>query len=168
MRKRVYCLYRVSTKDQVEKDDIPMQKQRCHGFAKEKGCAIVQEGRFRGGCAPYGYQLVKKGRIGKKNKELYDIEIDPTEAVAIKEIFDMTDRFGYGGRKIATELKAKGIINEAALVTQQLQTSAQQYQQKLRKVKADYAKAVTLTRDYGIQVEFNISEEQYLNGMEMS
>ena len=25
--KRVYCLYRVSTKGQVEKDDIPMQKQ---------------------------------------------------------------------------------------------------------------------------------------------
>lgn len=28
-------------------------------------------------------------------------------------------------------------------------------------------KAVTLTRDYGIQVEFNLSEAQYLNGMEM-
>ena len=29
-------------------------------------------------------------------------------------------------------------------------------------------KAVTLTRDYGIQIEFNISEAQYLSGMEMS
>lgn len=28
-------------------------------------------------------------------------------------------------------------------------------------------KAVTLTRDYGIQIEFNISEAQFLNGMEM-
>ncbi len=44
---------------------------------------IVQEGRFRGGKAPYGYHLIKKGRIGKKNKELYDIEIDPEEAPAI-------------------------------------------------------------------------------------
>ena len=43
MRKRVYCLYRVSTKGQVEKDDIPMQKQRCHEFAKEKDWVIVQE-----------------------------------------------------------------------------------------------------------------------------
>ena len=34
--KRVYCLYRVSTKGQVEKDDIPMQKQYCREFA-EKG-----------------------------------------------------------------------------------------------------------------------------------
>lgn len=28
-------------------------------------------------------------------------------------------------------------------------------------------KAVTLTRDYGVQVEFNMSEAQYLGGMEM-
>ena len=43
MGKRVYCLYRVSTKGQVEKDDIPMQKQRCHEFAAEKGWDIVLE-----------------------------------------------------------------------------------------------------------------------------
>lgn len=222
MRKRVYCLYRVSTKGQVEKDDIPMQKQRCHEFAEEKGWEIVQEfsekgvsgfkvsakdrdaiqeiqrdaalgnfdillvfmfdrlgrkedetpfvvewfvqngievwsaeegeqrfdnhvdklmnyirywqasgeslktsirtktrlgqivqeGRFRGGSAPYGYQLVKKGRTGKKNRELYDIEVNPLEAVVVREIFDLADRFGYGGRRISSELKAKGIINE--------------------------------------------------------
>ena len=28
-------------------------------------------------------------------------------------------------------------------------------------------KAVTLSRNYGIQIEFNISEAQFLNGMEM-
>lgn len=222
MRKRVYCLYRVSTKGQVEKDDIPMQKQRCHEFAEEKGWEIVQEfsekgvsgfkvsakdrdavqeiqrdavqgkfdvllvfmfdrlgrkedetpfvvewfvqngievwstvegeqrfdnhvdklmnyirywqasgeslktsirtktrlgqivqeGRFRGGSAPYGYQLVKKGRTGKKNRELYDIEVNPLEVPVVREIFDLADRFGYGGRRISSELKAKGIINE--------------------------------------------------------
>lgn len=221
MGKRVCCLYRVSTPKQVEKDDIPMQKQRCHEFAEqmgwdivrefsEKGVSgfkisakkrdaiqeiqreatlktfdillvfmfdrlgrkddetpfivewfvnngievwsaeegqqrfdnhvdkllnyirywqasgesiktsirtktrlgqIVQEGRFRGGKAPYGYQLVKKGRIGKKNRELYDIEINPAEAVAIRRIFDLADRFGYGGRKTSTTLQSEGIIN---------------------------------------------------------
>lgn len=221
MGKRVCCLYRVSTLKQVEKDDIPMQKQRCHEFAEqmgwdivrefsEKGVSgfkisakkrdaiqeiqreatlktfdillvfmfdrlgrkddetpfivewfvnngievwsaeegqqrfdnhvdkllnyirywqasgesiktsirtktrlgqIVQEGRFRGGKAPYGYQLVKKGRIGKKNRELYDIEINPAEAVAIRRIFDLADRFGYGGRKTSTTLQSEGIIN---------------------------------------------------------
>jgi site-specific DNA recombinase len=37
-----------------------------------------------------------------------------------------------------------------------------------RKMIASYMiKAVTLTRDYGIKIELNISEAQYLNGMEM-
>ena len=222
MAKRVYCLYRVSTKGQVEKDDIPMQKQRCREFAAEKGwiitrefsekgvsgfkvsakdrdaiqeiqrdaaqdkfdvllvfmfdrlgrkedetpfvvewfvqngievwsaeegqqrfdnhvdklmnyirywqasgeslktsvrtktrlAQIVQEGRFRGGSAPFGYKLVKHGRVGKKNRELYDIEVEPTEAAVVREIFDLADRFGYGGRRISSELIAKGIKNE--------------------------------------------------------
>ena len=73
---------------------------------------IVQEGRFRGGKAPYGYQLVKKGRTGKKNKELYDIEINPLEVPAILEIFELADRFGYGGRRISSELREKGIVNQ--------------------------------------------------------
>lgn len=221
MGKRVYCLYRVSTKGQVEKDDIPMQKQRCHEFAAEKGWdiiqefsekgisgfkvsakdrdaiqeiqrdaaqgkfdillvfmfdrlgrkedetpfvvewfvkngievwsavegeqrfdnhvdklmnyirywqasgeslktsirtktrlgQIVQEGRFRGGTPAYGFRLVKKGRLGKKNRELYDIEINPEEAIAPRRMYDLADYCGYGGRKISTILKNEGIIN---------------------------------------------------------
>lgn len=221
MPKRVYCLYRVSTKGQVEKDDIPMQKQRCHEFTDQQGWEIVrefsekgvsgykvsakdrdaiqeiqkdaamdkfdillvfmfdrlgrkedetpfivewfvkngvevwsaeegqqrfdshvdklmnyirywqasgeslktsirtktrlgqivQEGRFRGGTPAYGFRLVKRGRMGKKNRELYDIEINPDEAIGVREIFNLADRFGYGGRKISTELTAKGIVN---------------------------------------------------------
>lgn len=222
MSKRVYCLYRVSTNGQVEKDDIPMQKQRCHEFAErmgwditrefsEKGVSgfkvsakdrdaiqeiqrdaamnkfdillvfmfdrlgrkedetpfvvewfikngievwstaegqqkienhtdklmnyirywqasgesiktsirvktrmgqIVQEGRFRGGNAPYGYQLVKRGRTGKKNRELFDIEINPDESPTIIRIFELADKYGYGGRKNSTELKHSGMINQ--------------------------------------------------------
>lgn len=41
--KRVYCLYRVSTLGQVEKDDIPMQRQACHEFAHEKRWQIIEE-----------------------------------------------------------------------------------------------------------------------------
>ena len=33
--RRVVCLYRVSTVGQVEKDDIPMQKQYCREFCKQ-------------------------------------------------------------------------------------------------------------------------------------
>jgi len=42
---RVYVLYRVSTKKQVDKqkDDIPMQRIACHQFAEDKGWVIVKE-----------------------------------------------------------------------------------------------------------------------------
>ncbi len=41
--KRVYCLYRVSTKGQVDKDDIPMQRTECHNFAERMGWSIIKE-----------------------------------------------------------------------------------------------------------------------------
>ena len=42
--KRVYCLYRVSTLGQVEKDDVPMQKQNCREFVQQQtGWEIVKE-----------------------------------------------------------------------------------------------------------------------------
>lgn len=41
--KKVSCLYRVSTKGQVEKDDIPMQKQSCREFADRQGWEVYKE-----------------------------------------------------------------------------------------------------------------------------
>lgn len=47
--KRVYCLYRVSTKKQVDRNaknenDIPMQRTACHEFADaQQGWEIVEE-----------------------------------------------------------------------------------------------------------------------------
>ena len=41
--KQVYCLYRVSSLGQVEKNDIPMQKIACHTFAECQGWEIVKE-----------------------------------------------------------------------------------------------------------------------------
>lgn len=41
--KRVYCLYRVSTKGQVDHNDIPMQRIECRKFAEDKGWTIVRE-----------------------------------------------------------------------------------------------------------------------------
>ena len=221
MKKRVYCLYRVSTKKQVEKDDIPMQKQKCHEFAEEHGWEIikefsekgvsgfkvsakdrdaiqeiqrdaaggkfdillvfmfdrlgrkddetpfvvewfvqngievwstvegeqrfdnhvdklmnyirywqasgesiktsirtktrlgqiVKEGRFRGGLVPYGYQLVKRGRLGKKNRELFEIEVNPDEAEAVREVYRIAEQYGFGGRSISSKLEEKGILN---------------------------------------------------------
>lgn len=40
---RAECLYRVSTKGQVDHDDIPMQKIECRKFAEQQGWHIVKE-----------------------------------------------------------------------------------------------------------------------------
>lgn len=74
---------------------------------------IVQEGRFRGGAAAYGYQLVKKGQLGKKNRELYEIEISEEEAIVVKKIFNYCVQFGYGDCRIASELAKEGILNRS-------------------------------------------------------
>lgn len=47
--KTVYCLYRVSTKGQVDKNDIPMQKQACREFAaRQRGWVIKKEFQEQG------------------------------------------------------------------------------------------------------------------------
>ena len=214
--KRVYCLYRVSDKGQVDKNDIPMQKIACHSFAEchgwkiieeysEKGIsgykrhmderdAIVQikecaqlgkfdillvfafdrigrrddetpfvvewltrqgiavwsvcegeqcfnnhvdkltnyirywqaageserisertrtrirqltsEGLFTGGICPYGYQLVRQGRVNKKGQPLYDLMIYPDEAKVVRFIFEKTALEGYGAYRLANLLNS--------------------------------------------------------------
>ena len=44
-KKRVYCLYRVSKPEQVDKvkDDLPMQKQACREFAERQGWEVTKE-----------------------------------------------------------------------------------------------------------------------------
>ena len=56
---RVYSLYRVSTLGQVDKDDIPMQKQRCREFAQLQGWTIVREFSEKG---ISGYKVSAKDR----------------------------------------------------------------------------------------------------------
>lgn len=41
--KRVYCLYRVSTIGQVDKNDIPLQKNSCREFAKHQPGWVIQK-----------------------------------------------------------------------------------------------------------------------------
>lgn len=47
-KKRVYCLYRVSTLKQLEKEDIPMQRQQCREFEEHQGWSIIEEKTEKG------------------------------------------------------------------------------------------------------------------------
>lgn len=84
--KRVYCLYRVSTFGQVEKDDIPMQRQACHEFAHEKGWQIIEE-------------FTEKGISGYKRSAEQREALQKLRQAAVQKKFDvllvfMFDRLG--------------------------------------------------------------------------
>lgn len=68
---------------------------------------MTEDGKWRGGNCPYGYRLVHKGRIGKKNRPLYDLEIDEVTAPIVREVFDLVVRQGYGTLRIANLLNEK-------------------------------------------------------------
>ena len=51
--KRVYTLYRVSTKGQVDKDDIPMQKTACHEFAERQEGWVISKEFYEKGISGY-------------------------------------------------------------------------------------------------------------------
>ncbi len=68
---------------------------------------MTQDGIWRGGNCPYGYKLVHHGRIGKKNRPLYDLEIDEEQAAIVREIFDLLINKGYGTHRIAMYLNQK-------------------------------------------------------------
>ena len=85
--KRVYTLYRVSTKGQVDKDDIPMQKTACHEFAGRQDGWIISKEFYEKGIS--GYKVSADDRDA----------IQDIKAAAEKHEFDillvfMFDRLG--------------------------------------------------------------------------
>jgi site-specific DNA recombinase len=216
---RVYALYRVSTLGQVEKDDIPMQKQVCREFAQRQGWNIIrefsekgvsgfkvsakdrdaiqeiqqdaalgkfdillvfmfdrlgrrddetpfvaewfvkngievwsategqqrfdshvdklmnyirywqasgeslktsirtktrlgqltEEGHYTGGTVPFGYRAVDKGRVNKKNRTVFDLEINEDEAEIVRLIFHKYVVEGFGSQRICRYLHDEGI-----------------------------------------------------------
>ena len=59
-QKRVYCLYRVSTIGQVEKDDIPMQKASCRDFIDHRPDWVLAKEFYEKGVS--GFKISAKDR----------------------------------------------------------------------------------------------------------
>jgi len=74
---------------------------------------LVKEGYYRGGTVPYGYQLVKKGRMNKRQEEVGDIEINPYESENVKMIFNKYVHEGYGINRIINYLAENNITNHS-------------------------------------------------------
>ena len=70
---------------------------------------MVQEGRFRGGIAPYGYKLVPSGVLNKRKHEVYKLEIDEDEARVVRMMYDLCVGSGYGRFKVGNFLSSMGI-----------------------------------------------------------
>ena len=86
-KKRVYCLYRVSTKGQVEQDDIPMQKQCCREFAERQGWEVAKELSEKG---VSGFKVSAKDRDA-----IQEIQQDAAEGkfdILLVYIFDRLGR----------------------------------------------------------------------------
>ena len=74
--KRAALAYRVSTKGQVDHDDIPMQKIACHKFAQQQGWRVVQEKAEKGvsgsKVSASKRDVIQELRMAANNKE-FDI-----------------------------------------------------------------------------------------------
>ncbi len=70
---------------------------------------MVQEGRFRGGVAPYGYKLVPSGTYNKRKHEVCKLEINEDEARVVRMMYDLCIGSGYGRFKIGNILSSMGI-----------------------------------------------------------
>lgn len=69
---------------------------------------LVEDGGFKGGVAPYGYDLVKSGRFNKRKHEVYELAINESEATVVRIIFDKYVHEGFGAQRIASHLNALG------------------------------------------------------------
>lgn len=70
---------------------------------------MVQEGKFVGGKAPFGYQLVLSGELSNHGRALHKLEIVPEKAAIVQKIYSYAIHQGMGAEKIAKQLNADGI-----------------------------------------------------------
>ena len=73
---------------------------------KTKHRQMVEDGLWRGGKVPFGYRTVHKGRTGRKNRPLYDLEIDPAQAEIVRKIFNTVCNQGLGIHRLANLLNS--------------------------------------------------------------
>ena len=135
----------------------------------------------------YQQQLTKaKAEYGKAVRELSkweDLMLDSIEGNCVftpeqikrrmdttqQKIDELAGQIAMLQEQIA---EASALADEVLKQHQRLLSWADLYDtaapEEKRMIAAYIVKAVTLSRDYDIQVEFNISETQYLNGMDLS
>ena len=70
---------------------------------------LVKTGRFVGGKAPFGYELVNSGMVSNKGRLLKTLQIVEKDAEVVRQIFNYAVYQGMGYMKIANALNEAGI-----------------------------------------------------------
>ena len=70
---------------------------------------LTEEGLYTGGSIPFGYRLVKRGRVNKRNREVYDLAVDENEAEIVRLIFHKYVDEGFGAQRLCRFLHDDGI-----------------------------------------------------------
>lgn len=73
---------------------------------KDTAQKLVENGKFMGGRAPYGYRLEYSGEISKHGRALKQLVIVPEHAQAVKYIYELSLNREYGSLKIANILNS--------------------------------------------------------------
>ena len=68
---------------------------------KDTAQKLVQKGKFMGGAAPYGYELVLSGELSKHGRALHKLQIIPAQAEVVKHIYNLSLSKEFGSTKIA-------------------------------------------------------------------
>lgn len=78
---------------------------------KAAQCEMVKRGKYVGGKAPYGYELVYSGEISNHGRALKKLVIKESEAKIVQEIFRLSIEENLGSYSIAKRLNVQGILS---------------------------------------------------------
>lgn len=85
------------------------ESQKTSMRLKTRMAQLTAEGIYHGGTAPFGYQLIHKGRLNKKNQPVKDMVIHDAEAEIVRMIFQKTICEGYGSYRLAEYVNSLGV-----------------------------------------------------------
>ncbi len=104
-------MYRVSTKGQVEKDDIPMQKEACRNFAESQGWEIIKEFSEKG-VSGFKKSAKERDELQKIQQAAIRVRKDYEISITLNASFDQVEQLKavstYDGAEIFEEISEKG------------------------------------------------------------
>lgn len=68
---------------------------------KDTAQKLVKRGKFMGGKAPYGYELILSGELSKHGRALHKLKKIPEKVEVVKKIYDLSINKEFGSSKIA-------------------------------------------------------------------